>query len=122
MENINYTTVFTCTYPHEVLTPRALLEANEIDVFVRDELTVGANPFYSNAIGGIKIQVPEKDYQRAIELLIEKGYVHPSDLKQKPTIDIDRFLLNRPAFFKKVGIILIVIILLTAGLVYFAGK
>ncbi len=33
------------------------------------------NPFYSNAIGGVKLQVLERDLNQAIEILKEMEYI-----------------------------------------------
>ena len=45
----------------------------------QDELTVQVNPFYSNAIGGIKLQVLSSDLSRAIEILKEAGHIEGED-------------------------------------------
>ena len=71
----DFITVLTFTYPNEVVVIRARLESEGIECFVKDELTVQVNPFYSNAIGGIKLQVRESDLDRTIEILKEGGYV-----------------------------------------------
>ena len=62
-------TVLTVTYPHELAIIRGRLESEGIECFVQDELTVQVNPFYSNAIGGIKLQVRESNYDKAVEIL-----------------------------------------------------
>ena len=41
------------------------LEAEGIDVVLKDENTVGVEPFASNALGGIKLQVYKSDEERA---------------------------------------------------------
>jgi Putative prokaryotic signal transducing protein len=48
---------------------RASLEGNGIAAFVRDEFTVAANPLYANAIGGVKVEVADEDFDRAREIL-----------------------------------------------------
>ncbi|MFT3748661.1 MAG: DUF2007 domain-containing protein [Agriterribacter sp.] len=45
------------------------LEAEGIVCFLRDEYTVTVDPILSNAIGGIKLTVPESQAARAKELL-----------------------------------------------------
>jgi hypothetical protein len=42
---------------------------SEIMCFLKDENMVGLDPIYSNAMGGIKLQVDEKDADLALELL-----------------------------------------------------
>ena len=75
MEEENLITVLTVTYAHEVAVIRGRLESEGITCFVQDELTVQVNPFYSNAIGGVKLQVLSRDLSRAIEILKEVGYI-----------------------------------------------
>ena len=48
---------------------RIHLEQHDIPVFVADAGVVGMDWMYSNAVGGVKVQVPERDAQRAAELL-----------------------------------------------------
>jgi len=79
MKNENLVTVIRFVYPHELGIPRSLLESEGIECFVRDEYTVSVHPFYSNAIGGIKLQVKERDAQLAMELLIEGGFIDKED-------------------------------------------
>jgi hypothetical protein len=58
---------------------RARLEGNGIAAFVRDENTIGLDWFYSNAVGGVKIDVSDEDYERALQLLDESGPETPAD-------------------------------------------
>lgn len=51
---------------------RTKLESEGIECFVADENLVGANPLYSNAIGGVKVQVAPEDAKRAREALGEE--------------------------------------------------
>jgi hypothetical protein len=73
-----YITVLTFTYPHELAVIRGRLESEGIECFVKDELTVQVNPFYSNAIGGVKLQVKESDLEKAMEILRETGSITDS--------------------------------------------
>lgn len=63
-------TVASCSEPIEGHLLRTRLEAEGIRCFVADEHTVSANWFYSNAIGGVKLQVCESDLDNAREILI----------------------------------------------------
>ncbi len=51
---------------------RTLLEDAAITVEVRDEFLVQADPLLSNAVGGIKIFVPESQAHRAMEILADE--------------------------------------------------
>jgi len=81
MKSEKVITVLTLTYPHEVAIIRGRLESEGIACFVQDELTIHANPLYSNAIGGIKLQVLESELKPTIEILKETGYIKEEDLQ-----------------------------------------
>jgi hypothetical protein len=71
----NFVTIRVFTYPSEAIILKGRLESEEIECFLMDELTVQVNPLYSNAIGGVKLQVRENDVERANEILREGGYI-----------------------------------------------
>lgn len=56
-------------YSHEAHIDLSLLESEEIQAFLKDENMASINPIYSNAIGGIKLQVREEDYEKALEII-----------------------------------------------------
>ncbi|HCC85715.1 MAG TPA: hypothetical protein DEQ06_03810 [Porphyromonadaceae bacterium] len=62
-------TIKTYTYPHEVYVERGKLESEGIETFLKDETTVQVYNFYSNAVGGIKLQVFSEDVNRALAIL-----------------------------------------------------
>jgi hypothetical protein len=68
-------TVLTVSYPHELVVARGRLEAESIPYFVQDELTLQIDPFYSNAMGGLRLQVRQEDVERATEILQEGGFL-----------------------------------------------
>jgi len=76
----NFVTIMTFTYPSELAVLRAKLEDNEIECRVLNELTVQVNPFYSNAIGGVKLQVKESEWLRASVILKNGGYIKDENL------------------------------------------
>lgn len=47
------------------------LESEGISVFLKDENTVSIDPFASNALGGVKLQVHRADQERAQEIYDE---------------------------------------------------
>lgn len=57
---------------------KSLLESHDIDVFLKDELTIQTDNFLSNAMGGVKVQVKATDAPAAIVLLEEHGYLQPN--------------------------------------------
>ncbi|WP_243347525.1 putative signal transducing protein [Parabacteroides sp. FAFU027] len=75
MENLVVLTTFTL--PHEAHMACSYLESEGIETTLQDELTAQINNFYSNAIGGVKVLVKERDAERGVTLLIEGGFVKP---------------------------------------------
>jgi hypothetical protein len=53
----------------EAQAQKSLLEGSGIPAFLPDENTVQMNWMYTNAIGGVRVQVNENDYERAMELI-----------------------------------------------------
>lgn len=47
----------------------SVLEGSGLSPHIRDGHTIGVDWFYSQAIGGVKLEVPECEYEEAIELL-----------------------------------------------------
>src|SRR5947209_1427456 len=62
-------TIANCNLPAEAHAMRLHLEAAGITVFLADELTVTMDWLLSNAIGGVKVQVPEHYAEQATTLL-----------------------------------------------------
>lgn len=63
------------TLPQNIYLAQSYLESEGIPTLLKDELTAQVNNFYSNAIGGVKMLVPEAEAGRAGQLLAEAGYV-----------------------------------------------
>jgi len=70
----NFKKLATFTYPSDLAVARSLLESMNIECYVKDELTVQVHNFYSNAIGGITLEIPENKYETAKNLLMESGF------------------------------------------------
>ncbi|HRO43610.1 MAG TPA: DUF2007 domain-containing protein [Flavipsychrobacter sp.] len=77
----NLVTIKSFTYAHEAAMARSVIESEDIFCFLKDELTIQANPFYSNALGGVKLQVKEEDRVNAIRILKEYGYLDSENNK-----------------------------------------
>jgi hypothetical protein len=63
-------TVASYSKPEEAYLAKARLEASGIQTGIRDDLTVSAYWLYSNAIGGVKVEVEDEDFERAREVLM----------------------------------------------------
>ena len=64
---MKYITILTVNYINELMVIQSLLNAEKIEYIIKDEYTIQADPFLSNAIGEIKLQVKEEDVEVAIE-------------------------------------------------------
>ena len=62
-------TVAVFVSPHEAGMAKGELEAYGIPAYVADEFAIGANPLLSNALGGIKVQVPARFVEEARKVL-----------------------------------------------------
>ena len=121
-----FVTILTFNNPIELAVLRTRLEADGIECLVLDELTAQVNPLYSNVIGGVKLQVKERDIKRTIEILKNGGYIKDEDLQSsKSLIKFDNatsqlpFLKNIPLELRLV-IIVAIVISAVFGIIYFA--
>jgi hypothetical protein len=86
---MDWITIHSVTYPSEAHTIKMQLEVEGYKVYLKDELTVQVDNFYSNAIGGVKIQVAKENAKEAHQFLFDLGYIK----KQS----------DRPSFLQKVN-------------------
>ena len=54
---------------HAAQIDQSFLESHGIDVVLQDSGTIGADALLSQAVGGVKLQVPQEQIQKAQELL-----------------------------------------------------
>lgn len=71
----NLITILTFTFPQDAYLAKAYLASEGIESFLKDELTVQFHPFYSNAIGGVKLQVRESEFEDGLVVLERGGYL-----------------------------------------------
>ena len=71
---MDFVTVARFSNSFDMHVIKGRLEADGIPCFVRDEHTITAQPFYDIALGGIKLQVQEKDVEAANEILKDVHY------------------------------------------------
>ena len=75
----NFKTIAIFQYPAEYVVLKLLFDQEEIHYFFENETMISVFPFYSNAIGGIRLQVHVNDIDRAEEII--KDLNHPPNLK-----------------------------------------
>ncbi len=90
-------TAITFTFPHEAHLAKAKLESEGVEVFIKDEMTIQVHNFYSNAIGGVKLQVRSDDVDNAHRILVESGYIQEHESKQNKLLTkLDRWTSKLP--------------------------
>jgi hypothetical protein len=70
-------TIATFSFPHEAHIAKATLEASGIPAFLADEHTINMQWLYSNAMGGVRLQVPQEFAAQAQEVLNEPAEIAP---------------------------------------------
>ena len=65
----NFQLIATFTYPHEYMVLKFLLQKEEIPFIFENETMIGISPFYSNALGGIRLLVPPAYAEYVLELI-----------------------------------------------------
>ncbi|MFT5723311.1 MAG: hypothetical protein ACI9JN_000420 [Bacteroidia bacterium] len=99
---------------------RSRLEFEGIECFVKDELTVQVNNFYSQAIGGIELQVKSEDVENALVVLTEMGHVQTNRkrVRKSPLLTVTDYIpvLNKWPLSLR---LLVLIPLFLAPLIYF---
>ena len=61
--------VRSCNWLHEAQFVKSVLDSAGIDAQIPDEYTLGVQPLYGSALGGVRVLVRKMDLSRAIELL-----------------------------------------------------
>jgi hypothetical protein len=66
-------TLASFNLPMDAYLLRSRLEGSGIASYIRDENLVTLDWLYSNAVGGVKVDVMDEDYEQALELLEADG-------------------------------------------------
>ena len=78
----DWVTVATFMYPHQAAMLQAKFESEGILCFLKDKNTAAANPLYSVAIGGVKLQVRADDLEKVMPMLKEAGYINDNSVEE----------------------------------------
>ena len=121
----NLVTIWTFPYQHQLLIIRGRLEAEGIETFAQDELTIQVDPLYSNALGGIKLMVHQEDVARATEILAGSGFV--KEKEKQPFEFLQVFfdataklpVIGKLSFGRRVIILIPSVIIFIAAILYF---
>ena len=74
--------VISMNMPSEAHMVQGYLASEGIESVLKDELITQVQPFYSNAVGGVKVLVRVEDEAAALQVLEEGGYLHPEKLEK----------------------------------------
>ena len=74
-----FITVKVFNFQNDLHLTKSFLESEGIECFVQDELVNQVYPLGTNALGGIKLQVPAEQVEKAVQLLIEGGFAKQDD-------------------------------------------
>lgn len=66
--NDNFALLAVFEYSTEAQITKTKLESENINTMLADEKTIDTDPLLSQAIGGVKLLVHNKDYDRALEI------------------------------------------------------
>jgi hypothetical protein len=66
-------TLASFNLPMDAYLLRARLEGSGIASYIRDENLVTLDWLYSNAVGGVKVDVMDEDYDQALEAMGSDG-------------------------------------------------
>jgi hypothetical protein len=120
----DWVTVASFYYAHQAELLKSRIESEGIACNVKDELTATANPLYSNAIGGVKVQVLESDVRKVIPILKEAGYTMDDDGSYKSAIEgIIKYtnkipLINKYPLEKRYTILILAAVLIMAVVIW----
>jgi hypothetical protein len=62
-------TILTFNHPLEAAVIRSRLESEDIECFLKNEYSINTNPFNSNALGGVELQVQLSNLEKAKEII-----------------------------------------------------
>ncbi len=65
----DFVTIAIFNYSYEIVVLKHILEQEEIHYFFENETTLAVAPFYSTALGGIKLKVHPNDFQTVQEII-----------------------------------------------------
>jgi hypothetical protein len=82
-----YITIATYIGAWEAHLARTKLESEGIFAVVLDDQIASINWFYSNAVGGVRLQVSEADAERAALILEKAAEEEPATQQESPVLD-----------------------------------
>lgn len=78
-------TIARFSFPHEAQLAKAQLEASGIPAHIADEHTINMNWLYSDALGGVRLQVLQEYAEEALTILQEESVVITEETEDEST-------------------------------------
>lgn len=115
-----WVTLKVYTHPHDAYAMLSKLEFEGLDCRLKDENTLLAHSFLSAAIGGVKLQVKNTDYDAAVLVLMDAGYEPDVEVPNALLIILDRWSSGFP-FINQLDLVprILGAIVITFGLLVF---
>jgi hypothetical protein len=82
---MDFVTIAQFNLPQQAYVARSVLEAQDIPVFLANELTIQVNNAFSPGLGGVELRVPRDAALRGRRLLEEGGLVPELTVPDDPT-------------------------------------
>ncbi len=82
---MDFVTIAQFNLPQQAYVARSVLEAQDIPVFLANELTIQVNNAFSPGLGGVQLRVPREAALRGRRLLEEGGLVPELTVPDDPT-------------------------------------
>ena len=67
----DFQTIAIFNYTHEIVVLKHILEQEKIQYFFENETMSSIAPFYSNALGGIKLKIHPNDFEKVQNIIDE---------------------------------------------------
>lgn len=67
----DFQTIAVFNYTHEIVVLKHILEQEKIQYFFENETMSSIAPFYSNALGGIKLKIHPNDFEKVQNIIDE---------------------------------------------------
>jgi hypothetical protein len=67
----DFQTIAVFNYTHEIVVLKHILEQEGIQYFFENETMSSIAPFYSNALGGIKLKIHPNDFEKVQNIIDE---------------------------------------------------
>ncbi|MFV8341567.1 DUF2007 domain-containing protein [Flavobacterium sp. XS2P39] len=65
----DFQTIAIFNYSYEIVVLKHILDQEGISYYFENEMTLSVAPFYSTALGGIKLKVHLNDFEKVREIL-----------------------------------------------------